>query len=132
MNIYASFCGTLCWLKDTVLLVSIVISGSPAKGLLYSVYYISCTCFQDGKSGRTILHYAAESGNLSLLSFLLRYPQLDINASTYGGLTPIMLAKGRGHHSVVEVLKGAGAQYDSSDESIDEEMVSIIGPVKHG
>ena len=37
-----------------------------------------------------------------------------------------MLAKGRGHHSVVEVLKGAGAQYDSSDESIDEEMVSTI------
>ena len=80
---------------------------------------------QDGKSGRSILHYAAESGNLSLLDLLLQYNYLDINANTYGGLTPIMLAKGRGHAAIVCVLKAARAQYDSSDESVeDEEMVN--------
>lgn len=79
---------------------------------------------RDGKSGRTILHYAAESGNLSLLQFLLQYPSLDINASTYGGQTPIMLAKGRGHNSIIQMLKEARAQYDSSDESVEDEEMS--------
>lgn len=79
---------------------------------------------RDGKSGRTVLHYAAESGNISLLEFLLQYPSLDINASTYGGQSPIMLAKGRGHNSVVRILKSARAQYDSSDESIEDEEMS--------
>ena len=38
-----------------------------------------------------------------------------------------MLAKGRGHNSVIQVLKQARAQYDSSDESVeDEEMVCIF------
>lgn len=64
---------------------------------------------------------------MSLLQFLLQYGSLDINASTYGGQTPYMLAKGRGHNSVIQVLKQARAQYDSSDESLeDEEMVCIF------
>ena len=38
-----------------------------------------------------------------------------------------MLAKGRGHYLVVKILKSARAQYDSSDESIeDEDMVCIF------
>ena len=64
---------------------------------------------------------------MSLLQFLLQYGSLDINASTYGGQTPYMLAKGRGHNAVIQVLKQARAQYDSSDESVeDEEMVCIF------
>ena len=82
---------------------------------------------QDGKSGRTILDYVTELGNVSLLKFLLQYRSLVINASTYGGQSPLMLAKGRRHNLVVKILKSARAQYDSSDESIeDEEMVCIF------
>ena len=82
---------------------------------------------QDGKSGRTIHDYVTELGNVSLLKFLLQYGSLYINANTYGGQSPLMLAKGRGHNLVVKILKSARAQYDSSDESIeDKEMVCIF------
>lgn len=77
---------------------------------------------RDGKSGRTILHYAAETDNKNLLFFLLKQPQLDINAYTYGHLTPIVLAKGRGYGPIVGALKEHGAVL-YSDESDEEEMM---------
>jgi len=76
---------------------------------------------RDGKSGRTILHYAAESGNLTLLEFLLGQDNLDVDALTYSGLTPAMLAYGRNNTEVVQRLKAKGACFDS-DESGEEEM----------
>nr|ADK74377.1 inhibitor of nuclear factor-kappaB [Meretrix meretrix] len=79
---------------------------------------------RDGKSGRTILHYAAESGCMELLEFLLqqKHCRLDVNCVTYGGLTPIVLAKGRGHEEAVRLMREYGAWSESEDSSSEEEM----------
>lgn len=77
---------------------------------------------RDGKSGRTVLHYAVELERRNLLLLLLKYASLDVNAVTYGGLTPIMLAKGRMNGQIVAVLKERGAVY-TSDESDEEDMM---------
>nr|AEW43453.2 inhibitor kappar B [Solen grandis] len=77
---------------------------------------------RDGKSGRTILHYAVELEKRNLLLLLLKYAALDVNAVAYGGLTPIMLAKGRLNGQMVAVLKERGAVYNS-DDSDEEDMM---------
>ncbi|KAJ8309029.1 hypothetical protein KUTeg_013903 [Tegillarca granosa] len=77
---------------------------------------------QDGKSGRSALHYAAETGNMVLLEFLLMHPRINVNARTYGGFTPAMLAQGRGHQHVINRLVNAGAyEPETVDESDSEE-----------
>lgn len=77
---------------------------------------------RDGKSGRAILHYAAESGCMPLVKFLLKYPALNVNTTTYGGLTACMLASGRNHVDVVNVLKENGAVCESQDSDEEEDM----------
>ena len=85
-------------------------------------------CWQDGKSGRTVLHYAAETGNDALLEFILRQRKVNINSVTYGGLTPIALAAGRGYTNIVTTLKDAGADYSSLYQMDDDDSddVSLI------
>ncbi|XP_061183414.1 NF-kappa-B inhibitor alpha-like [Saccostrea echinata] len=80
---------------------------------------------QDGKSGKTVIHYAAEMGNVLLLEFLLQYP-INIHSRTYSGLTAIMLADGRGYHDIVQQLQKFGGSlenvtFEESSDS-DEEM----------
>ncbi|KAL4237407.1 hypothetical protein ACF0H5_002124 [Mactra antiquata] len=79
---------------------------------------------RDGKSGRSILHYAAESGFMPLLSYLVqqKHCELDINCMTYSGMTPIMLANGRGQHEAVRFLQQAGAFCDTDSSSGEEDM----------
>ncbi|XP_050412673.1 NF-kappa-B inhibitor alpha [Patella vulgata] len=74
----------------------------------------------DGKSGRTVLHYAAECGNEQLLKFILREPSTRIDEKTYAGLTAIALAKGRGYLDAVEVLFVHGADTAGLDEDSDD------------
>lgn len=69
------------------------------------------------------MHYAAESGNLQLLQFLLNHPKIDVNVQTYSRLTPVMLAKGRGNTEATRLLKEHGAAVES-EESEEEDMVS--------
>ncbi|KAK3093825.1 hypothetical protein FSP39_020665 [Pinctada imbricata] len=81
----------------------------------------------DGKSGRTALHYAAESGNRILLEFLLQNPKVSVHAKTYAGLTPIMLAVGRGFGDIVMRLRQSGAIIESiagEESESDEDMLS--------
>lgn len=83
--------------------------------------------FQDGKSGKTVIHYAAESGNTLLLEFLLQYPSVNIQFRTYSGLTAIMLADGRGYNDIVYQLQKFGGllenvAFEESSDS-DEDMV---------
>ena len=82
----------------------------------------------DGKSGRTLLHMAADLGYAEALDLLLRRQDLNLNARTYGGLTAISLAHGRRLNNVVEWLYRSGADCtqltEDSGESSDEEMVS--------
>lgn len=85
--------------------------------------------FQDGKCGKTILHYAAETRNSVLLEFLLQHRNIiDLNATTYGGLTAVQLADGRDFSDIVSTLRRNGAIYTPlpvEENDSDEEMVSI-------
>ncbi|XP_060079123.1 NF-kappa-B inhibitor cactus-like [Ylistrum balloti] len=78
----------------------------------------------DGKSGRTVLHYAAETNNTQLLAFLLQDYKVRVDARTYGGQTPLMLAQGRGHNAIVQMLLQAGAvfQLPREDSDSDDDM----------
>ncbi|XP_021370621.1 NF-kappa-B inhibitor alpha-like isoform X2 [Mizuhopecten yessoensis] len=75
----------------------------------------------DGKSGRTVLHYAAETNNRHLLEFLLQNYKVKVNARTYGGQTPLMLAQGRTHNAVVQRLMQAGAVFEHPQEDSDSD-----------
>ncbi|GFR94613.1 inhibitor protein kappa B-like protein [Elysia marginata] len=85
----------------------------------------------EGKSGRTILHFASDWGNLQMADFLLSYTDADIDAMTYSGLTPILLACGRKHVQLANYLFSKGARLDTinddSDADVsDEEMGSEV------
>ncbi|KAK6177575.1 hypothetical protein SNE40_015649 [Patella caerulea] len=87
----------------------------------------------DGKSGRTVLHYAAECGNEQLLKFILREPSTRIDEKTYAGLTAIALAKGRGYLDAVEVLFVHGADtagLDEDSEDSDNEMDMMYDDIR--
>ncbi|KAK3094345.1 hypothetical protein FSP39_000627 [Pinctada imbricata] len=71
----------------------------------------------DSKSGRTILHYAAESGNMTLASFVLQLPNVDVNKRNYAGKPPLALARGKGHVDIIRRLERSGAVPESSSSS---------------
>ncbi|XP_052057488.1 NF-kappa-B inhibitor cactus-like [Mytilus californianus] len=81
---------------------------------------------KDGKCGKTILHYAAETRNSVLLEFLLQQRErIDLNSTTYGGLTAVQLADGRDFSDVVSILRRSGAIYTPlpvEENDSDEEM----------
>uniref|UniRef100_A0A0B6Y8D8 Uncharacterized protein n=1 Tax=Arion vulgaris TaxID=1028688 RepID=A0A0B6Y8D8_9EUPU len=89
----------------------------------------------EGKSGRTVLHFAADWGNIAMVGYLLSQRNIDLNARTYAGLTPMLLAQGRQNSEVVSELLNSGALYetwllseesdgDISDEELTEESTS--------
>ena len=47
---------------------------------------------QEGKSGKTALHWAVENLNGPLVSFLLNKCNADLNVRTFSGQTPLHLA----------------------------------------
>ena len=89
---------------------------------------------QDGRSGRTVLHYAVESGDLDAVRFVAINCQANVNATTFDGSTPLKLAVGRDFHAAANLLVQAGADRsvlnsedsdssDSDDElGVDEEV----------
>ena len=76
---------------------------------------------RDSKSGRTILHYAAETGNRTLLDYVLQIPNIDVNVETYAGFTPVMLAHGKGYSDVVVKLEQSGAKLEKRDLSSESD-----------
>jgi len=83
----------------------------------------------EGKGGRTVLHLAADWGHGDMMKFLLERRDILIDAKTYAGLTPLVLAYGRDHKQTVAELYQKGASYtdlnlteDSTGDSSDEEM----------
>lgn len=77
----------------------------------------------DGKSGRTILHYAAESCNVSLLKSLVALPYLNMNAETFAGETPLILASGRSSVEMINILMSHGARWPTTDKNSDIEDI---------
>lgn len=72
---------------------------------------------RDGKSGKTILHYAAEMGNTILMDYILQLPGVDVNSQTYAGQTPSSLARGRGFLDIWTTLRKFGGK---DREEIDD------------
>jgi NF-kappa-B inhibitor alpha len=84
---------------------------------------------KDGRSGRTVLHYAIDMGLVDMVLDLLRY-NCDVNARTFDGTTPLQLAYGRGQDQAVQLLLSSGADYEQityddsySDMESDDEMM---------
>ncbi|XP_048251521.1 serine/threonine-protein phosphatase 6 regulatory ankyrin repeat subunit A-like [Haliotis rufescens] len=55
-------------------------------------------------SGLSLLHTAAETGNVELAEFLLSKGKVDINTGDASGRTPVMLAAAAGHRIMFEFL----------------------------
>ena len=53
------------------------------------------------KFGRTALHYACRAGNLETFQLLVSLPEIEINAMTNAGVTPLMMAVQSGKIEVV-------------------------------
>jgi ankyrin repeat protein len=67
------------------------------------------------RSGNTIIHFAAQRGDLRLIQSL-HFRGLDVNIKNRHGVTPLAAASRRGHRSLVEFLISIGAKVDSQDK----------------
>ncbi|XP_033754938.1 NF-kappa-B inhibitor cactus-like [Pecten maximus] len=74
----------------------------------------------DAKKGATVLHRAAERGDLSLTTFLLGLSDINVDSKMYGGATPAVIAYGRRHCEIVDILKKFGARTDYLSEMFDD------------
>ncbi|KAK7690952.1 hypothetical protein QCA50_006055 [Cerrena zonata] len=65
--------------------------------------------------GRTILHWAASSGSVDIVRFLIDQ-NVDTNPADYSGWTPLHIAVSAGHEDVVRELLGAGADVKKAND----------------
>lgn len=78
-------------------------------------------------AGRTLLHLAAQHGQVAVVEALLgRGAKVD--AISHLGLTPAMLAACRGHAAVVALLAGHGARLDRTLPSMSTYWDDYVGP----
>ncbi|KAL3878641.1 hypothetical protein ACJMK2_030972 [Sinanodonta woodiana] len=77
---------------------------------------------KEAKSGKTILHMAVESGNILFLHFVLRNPDIDIDAKMYNGTSAMDLARGLLFIPMTWLLREFGAH--ESDTTDDYESLS--------
>ncbi|XP_053378960.1 NF-kappa-B inhibitor alpha-like [Mercenaria mercenaria] len=66
----------------------------------------------DGKSGRTVLHYAVEKNDIEMVSLLLTHPNIEVDRKTYEGESPLYLAFWRNHRRIRNKLIKKGAYFD--------------------
>ena len=64
---------------------------------------------QQDKFGRTALHLACTSGNMPAFIHLMQRSDIQIDAQTIGGETPLMKAATMGHREIILQLIAAGA-----------------------
>ena len=76
----------------------------------------------DAKSGRTVLHYAAEEKDAQTLSLLLTHKEIDVDCKTFKGETPLVMAYWRNYTDIVKRLRSKGAyfSYDVIEDSDDD------------
>lgn len=70
----------------------------------------------EGARAWTTLHYAATAPGTEVLDWLLRQGDLDLNAGSTNGSTPLMLALGYGPLEAAEKLIRAGARLDLKND----------------
>ena len=97
-------------------------SGSNVKTV---VFYL-----QEGKRGLTILHIASESNNITMASFLLQQPSIEVNQLSYDGKTALDLAVSRMLSEMQQILEESGAtsgprSEPNSDSEDDDELVGL-------
>ncbi len=63
------------------------------------------------KNGKTALHYAAKSGNESLIKILLSY-EANVNCEDRKGRTPLSRAAEKGHIPIFKIIKEKGAKVE--------------------
>ncbi|CAG2176521.1 unnamed protein product, partial [Oppiella nova] len=51
-----------------------------------------CGGFQEGKSGKSVLHWSVETQNLDLIQFLVKTCKAAVNVRSYAGHTPLHYA----------------------------------------
>ncbi|KAL3880103.1 hypothetical protein ACJMK2_032372 [Sinanodonta woodiana] len=71
---------------------------------------------RESKSGRTVLHFAAETGNRRLLDFLFSCSDVNIDAENYEGATALQLARWHGYGDVIMRCLHNAAMVDKKAE----------------
>lgn len=96
---------------------------------------------QERGSGRTALHIATETGNVSLAGCLLLEGNAKVDCCTFNGSTPLHVAAGRGSVKLTALLVAAGAdpqrenfeplffREDEEEEDDDEGYIPGTTPV---
>ncbi|XP_015915092.2 NF-kappa-B inhibitor cactus [Parasteatoda tepidariorum] len=88
---------------------------------------------QDGKTGRTALHYAIENGNYRLVELLLKKCRADPHVQNYAGKTAFCVAwalRKRNHiHIRDDIMRILKIPPDYRDESDDEESDYSSGEI---
>lgn len=85
---------------------------------------------QDGKSGRTPLHYAVEFELLPVIQLLMN-SGANVNAASFSGNTPIQTASGRGLHHVTKLLLGNLQDASGRESKQDSSRYKVCRYIKH-
>ena len=70
---------------------SLSLSLSLTHSLTHSLIVLICTA-QEGKSGKSVLHWSVETQNLDLIQFLVKTCKAAVNVRSYAGHTPLHYA----------------------------------------
>ena len=65
----------------------------------------------DGRSGRTVLHYAVEENDEEFVKSLLTHPSINVNCETVKKETPVYLAYWRNYKTILKSLRANGADF---------------------
>lgn len=76
---------------------------------------------QEGRNGKRAIHLAVELNHESTIRHLVEECAVDIDATTFYNLSPVMLANEKRFHRVVEYLVQCGADHSDLDCSEVEE-----------
>lgn len=60
------------------------------------------------KNGKTILHYFAESDEVEMVKYVISKSNIDVNITTYCGITAAELAHSKGHFAIAYLLLTTG------------------------
>jgi ankyrin only family protein len=111
---------------------------APAVHRIRLICYLIQRCganvnIMEGKGGRTLLHEAASCNDAQLAEFLLHQVNIQVDSRTYGGHTPLILAKSGCHEDIACKLMVRGAdpyalfEVESDTESEDSMDSAVFG-----
>lgn len=68
------------------------------------------------EKGRTLLHYAAEQGNMKLINHFIRHFKINPNIQDYSGQTAMHMAATQFYGNVITALVNAGGDVNATDK----------------